>query len=186
MIRDKIVFSMKDKRIQEHFLSEVKPTFNGAEDICRSVKVTRKGMQTMKKGSVESVKAVYAVRSKSKVSCMGKTCLKCRRKHNFAEMCQSKSVKEFVQGGERDGEQFFVDTLYIGNTDKSDEWPAIMKCKESRVKMKLDTGAATNVTPLNKFRKITKKTQIKPSNTMLKAYGGHQVTHIGKCHLSSE
>ena len=115
---------------------------------------------------------------------MGKTFLKFSRKHHFAEMCRSKSVKEFVQGGERDDEQFFVDTLYIGNIEKSDEWPAIMKCKESGVKMKLDTGEATNVTPLNMFRKITKKPQIKPSNTMLKAHGGHRVTHIGKCHLT--
>ena len=62
---------------------------------------------------------------------MGKTFLKFSRKHHFTEMCRSKSVKELVQRGERDDEQFFVDTLYIGNIEKSDEWPAIIKCNES-------------------------------------------------------
>ena len=32
----------------------------------------------------------------------GKTCLKCSRKHHFAEICRSKSVKDLVQGSERD------------------------------------------------------------------------------------
>ena len=51
------------------------------------------------------------------------------------------------------------------------------------MKVKLDTGAATNVMPLGTFRKITPRPQIKPSNTILKAYGGQRVTHIGKCQL---
>ena len=37
--------------------------------------------------------------------------------------------------GESDNEQFFVDTLYIGNTDKCDERHDIIKCNESRVEM---------------------------------------------------
>ena len=65
MIRDKIVFFMKDNRIQERLLREVKLTFNRAVDMCGSAEATRKQMQSMKKGPVESVKAVYAVCSKS-------------------------------------------------------------------------------------------------------------------------
>ena len=56
MIRDKIVFSMKDKRIQERLLREVKLTIKRAVDICKSSEVTRKEVQTMKKGPVESTK----------------------------------------------------------------------------------------------------------------------------------
>ena len=42
MIRDKIVFSMKDKRIQERLLREVKLKLKRAVDICKSSEVTRK------------------------------------------------------------------------------------------------------------------------------------------------
>ena len=67
MIRDKIVFSMKDKRIQERLLREVKLSLKRAVDICKSSEVTRKEVQTMKKGPVESTKVVYDVNSKSRV-----------------------------------------------------------------------------------------------------------------------
>ena len=45
MIRDKIVFAMKDKRIQERLLREVKLTLKRAVDICQSSEVTRKEVQ---------------------------------------------------------------------------------------------------------------------------------------------
>lgn len=49
--------------------------------------------------------------------------------------------------------------------------------------MKLDTGAATNVMPLKVFNKITRRPTLKSSDIMLKAYGGHQVNHMGKCEM---
>ena len=46
---------------------EVKLTLKRAVDTCKSSEVTRKEMQTMKKGPVESTKVVYDVNSKSRV-----------------------------------------------------------------------------------------------------------------------
>ena len=191
MIRDKIVFSMKDKRIQERLLREVTLTLMRAVDICKSLEVTRKDVQTMKKGPVESTKVVYEVNSMSRVKhkpnpasamyqhnkpesmkcgrrgrqdhpkrcpAWGKSCLKCGGRNNFAEMCRTKSVKELVQGDEKDDDLFFLDTLFIGNTEKAGEWHAVIRCNETRVKVKLDTGAATNEMPLGIFRKHHTKT----------------------------
>ena len=67
MIRDKIVFSMNNKRIQERLLREVKLTLKRTVDICKYSEVTRKEVQTMKKSPVESTKVVYEVNSKSRV-----------------------------------------------------------------------------------------------------------------------
>ena len=69
----------------------------------------------------------------------------------------------------------FLDTLFVGNIEKADEWHAVI--------VKLDTGAATSVMPLGTFRKITPRPQIKPSNAVHRAYGGQRVTHLGKCQL---
>ena len=162
--------------------------------MCKSSEVARKEVQTMKKGPVESTKVVYEVNSKSRVEhkpkpasamyqhkktesmkcgrcgrqhppkrcpAWGKSCLKCGGRNHFAEICRTKSVKELVQ--------FFLDTLFTGNIEKPDEWQAVIRCNETRVKVKLDTGVATNVMPLGTFRKITQKPQIKPSNTVLRA-----------------
>ena len=59
--------NMKDKRIQERLLSEVKLTHKRAVDICIYSEVTRKEVQLMKKTPVESTKVVYEVNSKSRV-----------------------------------------------------------------------------------------------------------------------
>ena len=83
-------------------------------------------------------------------------------------------MKDLVQGDERDDEQFFLDTLFIGNIEKADEWHAVIRCNETRVKVKLDKGAATNVMPLRTLKQITPRPQIKPSNTVLRAYGGQR------------
>ena len=49
---------------------------------------------------------------------------------------------------------FFLDTLFIGNIEKADEWHAVIERNETRVQVKLDTRAATNVMPLETFRKV--------------------------------
>ena len=59
---------------------------------------------------------------------------------------------ELVQGDERDDDQFFLDTLFIGNTEKADEGHAVITCNETRVKVKLDAGAATNVMPFGTLK----------------------------------
>ena len=92
-------------------------------------------------------------------------------------------MKGLVQGDERDDDQFFLDTLLIGNIEKADEWHAVIRCNETRVKVKLDTGAASKVIPLGTLIKVTPIPHIKPSNTVLRACGGQRVTHIGMCQL---
>ena len=179
-------------------LREVKLTLKRAMDICKSSEVTRKEVQTMHKGPVESTKVMYEVNSKSRIKhkpkpasamyqytkpesmkcgrcrrqyppqicpAWGKSCLKCGGRNHFAEMCRTKSVKELVQGYERDDDQFFLDTHLIGNIEKHGEWLAAFRCNETRVKVKLDTGAVTNVMPLGTFREIPPRPQIKSSNT---------------------
>ena len=82
-----------------------------------------------------------------------------------------------MQGDESNDGQFCLDTLFIGNIEMM---PAVIRCNETRVKVKLDTGAATNVMPLGTLRTITPRPQIKPLITVLRAYGGQR---IGKYQL---
>ena len=105
MIRDKIVFSMKDKRIQERLLREVKLTLERAVDICKFSEVTRKEVQTMKKGPVESTKVVYEGNSKSQVKHKSKPA-SARYQHKKTESmkcgrCGRQTLQKDVQHGER-------------------------------------------------------------------------------------
>ena len=104
MIRDKIVFSMKDKRIQERLLRELKLTLKRAVDICKYSEVTRKELQTMKTGPVESTKVVYGVNSKSRIKHKPKHASamyqqKKPRKHEVWEMWKTAPSKNMYSMG---------------------------------------------------------------------------------------
>ena len=57
-------------------------------------------------------------------------------------------------------------------------------CNDSRVRVKLDSGAGTNYIPMKTFNKIKPKPQLIPSKTVLKSYGGNKINHFGKCKIT--
>ena len=64
-------------------------------------------------------------------------------------------------------------TVVVGNIDKADneyesEWFSTIKCNDSRVRVKLYSGAGTNCIPVKTFKKIKPKPQLIPSKTVLK------------------
>ena len=64
-------------------------------------------------------------------------------------------------------------TVVVGNIDKADneyesEWFSTIKCNDSRVRVKLYSGAGTNCIPVKTFKKIKPKTQLIPSKPVLK------------------
>ena len=221
MIRDKIVFSMKDKHLQERLLREVKLTLGWAVDICKSAEVTRREVQKMKKSPMEAPKTMHVVNSKWrnkesyrtkehkpekadkkakkpwKCFCCGQQhdymkcpayrqkCGKCSVFNHFAEFCRSeRSVREIVQTNDESDDEFFIDSLCIGNIERGeDEWFSEVQCNASPIHMKLDTGAATNVIPLKTYNKLEPKQRLHNLKTKLKGYGGHKVEDVGKCQI---
>ena len=87
----------------------------------------------------------------------GKSCLKCGgRTKSFCRNVQEQfSERTIVQGDDRDDDQFFLDTLFI---EKSDEWHAVIGCNDTRVRVKLDTGAATKCDAVWNIQKSHTKT----------------------------
>ena len=95
---------------------------------------------------------------------------------------QASEGSDSVSEADRD---YFVGELSIGSIDSA-EWHSIVRCNNSLIKMKLDTGAATNVMPLKIFRKLVPKPKLTHSDTVLKAYGGHHIPQAGKCQLKTK
>ncbi len=132
-------------------------------------------------------------RSHSPKQCFAwnKTCRKCQGLHHFAQFCKSKRVAKvhYLSQDESDSDdEFFIDHLYVGDihsiVDKTDAWYAIISINGSRIKMKLDTGAAANVLPWKTLNKLKIKPKMSVSDTKLRAYGGHEVKHAGKVKLT--
>ena len=92
---------MKDKRIQERLPREVKLTLKRAVDMCKSSEVTRKEVQTMKKGPVESTKVTYEVNSKSRVKHKPKPTNAMYQHKKTESMKYGSILQKDVQHGER-------------------------------------------------------------------------------------
>ncbi|GFO10750.1 polyprotein [Plakobranchus ocellatus] len=117
MVRDKIVFSIKEKPLKERLLREDNPTLQKVKDLCLVFEVTQIEIKKMNKAGTttsgndqsRSVAPLQQVKKKkfapepSKRICKqcgsehrprqcpayGKTCHKCKGKNHFATVCRS-------------------------------------------------------------------------------------------------
>ena len=107
----------------------------------------------------------------------GKTCLKCGGPNHFSSQCRTANpnVNEMVTQDSSEDE-FFVDSLYIGNicTEDNSAWFSVVKVNGSKLKMKLDTGASANVISWKTFKKLQNSPRLRPSSACLRAYNGRQ------------
>ena len=105
-----------------------------------------------------------------------KTCLKCGGPNHFSSQCRTTNpkVNEMVTQDSSEDE-FFVDSLYIGNicTEDNSAWFSVVKVNGSKLKMKLDTGASANVISWKTFTKLQNSPRLQPSNACLRGYGDH-------------
>ena len=117
----------------------------------------------------------------------GKTCLRCGGPNHFSSQCRSvnPNVNEMVTQDSSEDE-FFVDSLYVGNISTQDNsaWFSVVNVNGSKVKMKLDTGASTNVISWKTFKKLQNRPPLQASNVILRAYGDHVIDHKGKATLT--
>lgn len=128
-----------------------------------------------------------ATHARNECPAWGKTCLKCGGPNHFSSQCRTTNpkVNEMVTQDSSEDE-FFVDSLYIGNicTEDNSAWFSVVKVNGSKLKMKLDTGASANVISWKTFKKLQNSPCLQPSNACLRAYGDHIIDHKGKTTLT--
>ncbi len=160
-----------------------------------------KSYQNYAAGSAKPAAQVQDTRRGSKK----KTCGRCDTRHpprkcpawgqtfstrngtnHYAILCLSRKSRlhevSHVESSSED--EFFIDTVVhmVGSEDES-AWYSVVVVGGSRVKVKLDTGAGTNVLPYKTFKKIKNAPPLTKSTTTLQAYGGYKVEHMGKAML---
>ena len=171
MIRDKIVFGVRDYHVQERLLREADLSMERAVDICRTAETSkmqyqamsssqshihaiRTGKKSWKGQSKEPCKYCGYVHPPRKCPAYGKNCKKCNGMNHFAKVCQGggfrKSSKpvhtlrsEADTEGTGDDGQLFVGTLFIGDIQGND-WQIKLRVNDTPVTFKLDTGAQAN------------------------------------------
>lgn len=114
----------------------------------------------------------------------GVSCRKCGKLNHYAKMCEPSYALHNKTVHDLSPE---IDTLFIGTVNidhlsskKDNSWYADINAGYMSVKFKLDTGAETNVLPRTVFNSLKRKArrgkqihlQLKPTKTVLVAYGG--------------
>ena len=83
MIRDKIVFSMKEKGLHERLLREVDLTLKRTVDLCRSAEITKREVQSMKSAEASVNEVRTRVKNKSSPNEHTNKCGRCGTVHGF-------------------------------------------------------------------------------------------------------
>lgn len=132
----------------------------------------------------------------------GKECTKCKKPNHFAKVCQSKpgknfplakSIDEIVPNSAADevtnqGQYTTSDMGFEVTADDSPrEWFITARCGNQDIKLKVDTGATCNVMPQSVFLSLKRpKTELRKYHDKLSAYGGHNLSVLGKVSLMLE
>ena len=193
MIRDKIVFSTNNPTLKERLIREPQLDLQKAVDISRSSELAHKEFVSMKgadKSDYKEVDALNTTRpSKGRTTKSGTQggCLRCGGPNHSSSQCRSvnPNVNEMVTQDSSEDE-FLVDSFYVGNISTQDNsaWFSVVNVNGSKVKMKLDTGASTNVISWKTFKKLQNRPPLQASNVILRAYGDHVIDHKGKATLT--
>lgn len=180
LIRDKIIIGLKDDNLREKLLVEKDLKLEKVVSMCRAseqamlqaknLKKTEPSVDMIKtknrkKEMIKEEKTFYCKRCGNKHksrSCpaFNKTCTKCKKKNHFAVMCKTKLVQTNIidNSTELDSE----DDLYVAsltvNAENSD-WYEKVSFANTRVDMKLDTGAQCCVVPKTLANKIGARIQ---------------------------
>ena len=121
----------------------------------------------------------------------GVACYRCGKQNHYARMCGTGQIQTRKTVHKLDAE---IDALFIGTvnteqpnakTDKS--WFSSITVNNTLVQFKLDTGAEANVLPFQVFKSMVRKARrgkrmklsLKPTETMLTAYGGARLKPEG-------
>ena len=83
MISNKIVFSMKEKSLQERLLREVDLTLKRTVDLCRSAEITKQEVQSMKNAEASVNQVCTRAKNKSTPGEHSNRCGRCGTVHGF-------------------------------------------------------------------------------------------------------
>ena len=118
----------------------------------------------------------------------GKPCNHCHKLGHYAKFCRSKTKQNKPVNDievDSDVSEHGIDTVQSPTMQENEH--ATLKITNTSVRLKLDSGAETNILTHHDFLKVIPKRQrnnkLKRSTAKLTAFGGHNIPVLGKCYL---
>ena len=212
----RIVEGIKSDAVRDRLLRQgADLSFAQAVDICRAEEITREQMKSLtehtsdvgsvRKNAVSKRKqdkgniykkydqyhrthsCIYCGRQHPPKKCpaYGTVCRNCNKKNHWSKCCKlRKEVKEISI---EDDDTYVIET--VANYDKKQcntEATVVLRIKDAKVRMKIDTGAEVDVMPLRVFNQVNDRNKesiltLKSTSTKLIGYGGNEIPVCGVC-----
>ena len=212
MIRDKLVFGIKDLTVKERLLREESLTLQKALDIARASEVSKMQIKEMNEQSMHHVNAIAKNKGngpKSVTNCRycgsshapracpayGKECGFCHCKNHFEHVCRK---KKYSQPGKKDihtiaeqqheaktDEELLIYSIDSKNTGK---WVVDLRIGSRVLRCKIDTGADCSVISMKTLQSVVNASSIRLTRTKskLRVYDGSRVSVLGTITLQVE
>lgn len=119
----------------------------------------------------------------------GKKCNACSKLNHFSSMCKQRNVSTIDKqndSSDSDSNELYIGVLNCPSETSGDityPWIETVKMNNQNVPSKIDTGAETDVLPLNALKKIGQSIELQPTKVTLRAFGGQQIKPKGMCIL---
>lgn len=120
----------------------------------------------------------------------GKQCRNCSKQNHYSSMCKQRTVATIDTHTDSDSSEYYVGTLNTNIHESSSEtsdsitfpWIEPIKMNGQNVSSKIDTGAETDVLPLNVLKKMG-PIELRSTSVTLRAFGGTKIKPTGMCTL---
>ncbi|UYV63288.1 K02A2.6-like [Cordylochernes scorpioides] len=191
LIRDRIVYGIQDKALQERLLREPNLTLLKAIEMCKTDEISKQQIKIMQnnqnicqirkyekkhspKQNQESEKEFKCQRcgkSHRAKYCpaWGKRCSKCKKMNHFAAFCKSSAIRSL-----NDETEETVWSIHESKVVHTLEWKKSIIVNGKEICFKLDSGAEVNVLPYT-FTRQMKGLEIFQTNRKLTSYTGHEI-----------
>ncbi|UYV70481.1 K02A2.6-like, partial [Cordylochernes scorpioides] len=191
LIRDRIVYGIQDKALQERLLREPNLTLLKAIEMCKTDEISKQQIKIMQnnqnicqirkyekkhspKQNQESEKEFKCQRcgkSHRAKNCpaWGKRCSKCKKINHFAAFCKSSAIRSL-----NDETEETVWSIHEAKVVHTLEWKKSIIVNGKEICFKLDSGAEVNVLPYT-FTRQMKGLEIFQTNRKLTSYTGHEI-----------
>lgn len=115
----------------------------------------------------------------------GKQCHSCNKLNHYSKMCKRRNIDTIdTQNDSSTSSEYYIGTINSNETSDSITFPWIeqIKMNDKNVASKVDTGAETDVLPLNVLKKLG-PVELQSTSVTLRAFGGQKLKPIGMCTL---
>ncbi|XP_041439819.1 uncharacterized protein K02A2.6-like [Xenopus laevis] len=115
----------------------------------------------------------------------GVECNKCKKRNHFGKMCRARNPHTNTQKPFKDVNTLFIAALEKHRVARDSSWYATLIVHGTVIEFKLDTGAEANTMPASVISQMS-GVIVKPTNTMLIAYGGERIKPEGVVTLTAQ